>query len=49
MSPVRDMDDGISPRLAREQLQALGNAVVPQCAEIIGWMIREIIEGTKQA
>jgi hypothetical protein len=23
---------------------ALGNAVVPACAEIVGWVIRELIE-----
>jgi hypothetical protein len=24
------------------ELKALGNAVVPQCAEVVGWVIREI-------
>lgn len=42
VSPVRQLDDGLPPGLAKEQLRALGNAVVPQCAEVIGWMIREL-------
>jgi hypothetical protein len=24
--------------------KALGNAVVPQCAEVVGWVIRELME-----
>lgn len=40
VSPVRGVDDGISD--AVDRLHALGNAVVPQCAEVIGWIIREI-------
>jgi hypothetical protein len=24
------------------QLESLGNAVVPQCAEVVGWVIREL-------
>jgi DNA (cytosine-5)-methyltransferase 1 len=37
---------GISSRLAgrqrRRRVRALGNSVVPQCAEVVGWVIREI-------
>ena len=33
-SPLCELDDGISERLAR--LKALGNAIVPQCSEYIG-------------
>ena len=40
LSPVCGVDDGVSNRV--ERLRALGNAVVPQCAEVIGWMIREM-------
>ncbi len=34
--PLRSADDGLSPRLVRCQLKALGNAVVPQIPEMIG-------------
>jgi hypothetical protein len=34
------MDDGLSSGLDR--LRALGNAVVPQCAEVVGRMIQEM-------
>jgi len=46
---LRRVDDGATTRVDRSvrrrrsnRLKALGNAVVPQCAEVIGWMIREI-------
>jgi DNA (cytosine-5)-methyltransferase 1 len=32
--------DGVPDRVA--QLRALGNAVVPQCAEVVGWVVREL-------
>lgn len=31
-------------RRRRQELTALGNAVVPQCAEVVGWVIRELEE-----
>lgn len=40
--PVRGVDDGVLSKLDRHRLKALGNSVVPQCAEIVGWMIREL-------
>jgi DNA (cytosine-5)-methyltransferase 1 len=40
-SPIlRRVDDGIPGRVDRNR--ALGNAVVPQCAEVVGWVIREL-------
>ena len=39
------MGDGLPARLYRPRVQALGNAVVPQIAEEIAWMIRRVIEG----
>lgn len=41
---IRRVDDGLSERLGNRapELRALGNAVVPQCAEVIGYMIREM-------
>jgi DNA (cytosine-5)-methyltransferase 1 len=44
---IRRVDDGLprkldSARLRNQRLKALGNAVVPQCAEVIGWVIKEL-------
>ena len=36
----RGVDDGVPNRL--ERLKALGNAVVPQCSEVIGHIIQEL-------
>ena len=37
---------GVSTRMVggarREQIRLLGNSVVPQCAEVVGWVIREL-------
>ncbi len=44
---IRRMDDGLSARMDRNnRIKALGNAVVPQCAEVVGWVIRELLEAT---
>lgn len=41
---VRGNPDGFSRGLDKRRLRALGNAVVPQCAEVIGRLIREMGE-----
>ncbi len=44
------VDDGPAAWVDRnERLRALGNAVVPQCAEVIGWVIRELAGLTEAA
>lgn len=35
---------GVDHRNARPRIAALGNAVVPQCAEVIGHVIRQLVE-----
>lgn len=35
---------GIPLRLVRDELHGLGNAVVPQVGELVGWLIREHAE-----
>jgi site-specific DNA-cytosine methylase len=43
------MADGFSARLdrSRPRIAALGDSVVPQCAEVVGWVIRELIGETR--
>lgn len=36
------LDDGVSTRLVGRRLKALGNAVVPQCSEVIGRILLEL-------
>ena len=31
--------------MRNSRIKALGNAVVPQCAEVIGWVVRELERG----
>jgi DNA (cytosine-5)-methyltransferase 1 len=38
-SPIRGRNDGISYRMDRHRIKALGNAIVPQCSEWIGKQI----------
>jgi DNA (cytosine-5)-methyltransferase 1 len=40
---IRRVDDGLPDWGQRHR--ALGNAVVPQCAEVVGWVIRELAAG----
>jgi DNA (cytosine-5)-methyltransferase 1 len=39
--PIRRMDDGVSSRMDRHRIQALGNAIVPQCSEYIARCVLE--------
>lgn len=44
VSPIRRVGDGIPNRSHGRRLKALGNAVVPQCAELIGLAIVDALE-----
>jgi DNA (cytosine-5)-methyltransferase 1 len=41
--------DGFSRGLATTYWRAVGNAVVPQVAEVLGWMIRELVDAGAKA
>jgi DNA (cytosine-5)-methyltransferase 1 len=42
--PLSVVADGLSRGVAGAYYRAVGNAVVPQVAEVIGWMIRELVD-----
>ena len=39
---VHGLSGGLAGRRRRARIRALGNSVVPQCAEVVGWVIREL-------
>jgi DNA (cytosine-5)-methyltransferase 1 len=39
---VHGLSGGLAGRGRRARIRALGNSVVPQCAEVIGWIVREL-------
>jgi DNA (cytosine-5)-methyltransferase 1 len=42
--PLSVVADGLSRGVSGPYYRAVGNAVLPQVAEVIGWMIRELVE-----
>lgn len=46
---VHGLPGGLAGRKRRARIRALGNAVVPQCAEVVGWVIRELAGLTEVA
>lgn len=43
---IRGVANGVPDRVDR--LKSLGNAVLPQCAEVVGWVVRELILARRQ-
>lgn len=43
--PVRRVDDGLPPRMDGPRLRGLGNAIVPQIAELLGSVLAELERG----
>jgi hypothetical protein len=41
---VHGLSGGLAGRRRRAALRALGNAVVPQCAEVVGHVVRQIAD-----
>lgn len=46
---VSGLPGGLPGRRRRARIRALGNAVVPQCAEVVGWVIRELMAERERA
>lgn len=42
---VHGLSGGLAGRARRAKIRALGNSVVPQCAEVVGWVIRHLEAG----